>query len=366
MKKAPAIEPGQGEKPSTKDHLSPTPLDQKHQGLMLPQRGRGRLSEADQRHYDDQLRQWCKGIVEINSTLDFKVSSRGWCYILEDHGLSKGDFDKAERLINTCRKNGHLSVDICCEDDGRQAEHLERVVDVPPAAFAQGWIDYLLSSVHRSYCPISFWDDLDVYVEMTVEKIDLKSLFSSECKPFHIPLTNVSGWNDINSRVAIMRRFAYWERRGKRCVLLHCGDHDCGGLHISEFLRSNLNDLKKTAGWSPDNLHVDRFGLNADFIRDNRLTWIDNLITGSGGDLADPDHPDHFKPYVQSYLHEFGARKVEANALVVRKEAGRKSCRDAILKYVPQTAVAKFERRLKLRQARAHREIVQLMSEAAP
>jgi hypothetical protein len=333
--------------------------------LALPPRKRGRLSETDQQRYDEQLRQWCEGITEINSTLDFKVSSRGWCYILEEHGLSKGDFDKAERLINTCRKNGLLPLDICSEDDGRQAEHLERVVDVPPAAFAQGWIDYLLSSVHKTYRPISFWDDLDVYVEMTVEKIDLKSLFSSECKPFHIPLTNVSGWNDINSRVAIMRRFAYWERRGKRCVLLHCGDHDPGGLQISGFLHSNLDDLEKTVGWSPDDLHIDRFGLNYNFIQRHRLTWIDNLITGSGGDLADREHSDHLKLYVQNYLREFGARKVEANALVVRPDAGRKLCRDAILQYVPPTAVAKFERRLKLRQAQARREIARLMSEAA-
>jgi hypothetical protein len=333
--------------------------------LALPHRGRGRLSEVAQRRYDAQLRRWCEGIVEINSTLDFKVSSRGWCYILEEHGLSKGDFDKAERLINSCRKNGLLPVDICCEDDGRQAEHLEKVVNVTPTAFAQGWIDYLLTRVHKSYCPISFWEGLDVYLQMTVEKIDLKSLFSSECKPFHIPLSNISGWNDINSRVAIMRRFAYWERRGKRCVLVHCGDHDPGGLQISGFLRSNLNDLKETVGWSPNNLHVDRFGLNYEFIRDHRLTWIDNLITGSGGDLADPEHPDHFKPYVQNYILEYGARKVEANALVVRPEAGRKLCRDAILRHVPEAAITEFERRLKLRQAQARREIARLIAAGA-
>jgi hypothetical protein len=332
--------------------------------LALPHRGRGRLSEVAQQRYDDELRQWCEGIIEINSTLDFKVSSRGWCYILEEHGLSKGDFDKAERLINDCRKKGLLPVDICCQDDGRQAEHLESIDDQTPTEFAQGWIDYLRRA-HKSYCPISFREDLDVYVQMTVEKIDLKNLFSSECKPFHIPLSNISGWNDINSRVAIMRRFEYWEERGKRCVLLHCGDHDPGGLQISEFLRSNLNDLKETVGWSPDDLHVDRFGLNHDFIQRHRLTWIDNLITGSGGDLADPEHPDHFKPYVQNYIREFGARKVEANALVVRPEAGRKLCRDAILRHVPRTAIVRFERQLNARQELARGEIARLMAEGA-
>ena len=332
--------------------------------LAFPRRGRGRLSELEQHLYDDQLRQWCDGIIEIASRLDFKVSSRGWCYVLEEHGLDKGDFDRGERLINDCRKDGLLPLDICGEDDGRQTLHLENIDDETPTEFAQGWINYL-DVAHQQYWPISFWDDLDVYLQMTVEKVDLKNLFDPECKPFHLPLSNISGWNDINSRVGIMRRFAHWERRSKQCVLLHCGDHDPGGLNISEFLRSNLADLTKAVGWSPDKLIIDRFGLNYDFIQQQRLTWIDNLITGSKRDLADPDHPDHFKPYVQNYLREFRARKVEANALVVRPEAGRKLCRDAILRYVPAAAVTKFERRLKLRRAQARREIIRLMSEIA-
>jgi hypothetical protein len=187
-------------------------------------------------------------------------------------------------------------------------------------------MNYVRDHAHEQYVPTSFWDDLPVYLQMTVEKIDLKSLFDSVCAPYHLPLTNISGWNDINARAKIMRRFRHWESRGKRIILLHCGDHDPGGLQISSFLRSNMQDMSRSVGWSPDNLEIERFGLNADFIRRHRLTWIDNLITGSGGNLADPRHPDHFKPYVQNYIHEFGARKVEANALVVRPEAGRKLC----------------------------------------
>jgi hypothetical protein len=124
--------------------------------LALPHHGRGRLSEAEQRRYDDLLCQWCAGIIEIGS-LDFKVSSRGWCYILEEHGLSKGDFDKAQRLINDCRKSGLLPLDICCEDDGRQALHLENIDDETPTEFAQGWIDYL-NLAHKQCRPISFWN----------------------------------------------------------------------------------------------------------------------------------------------------------------------------------------------------------------
>jgi hypothetical protein len=195
---------------------------------------------------------------------------------------------------------------------------------------------------------------------MTVEKIDLKNLFRPVTKQLHVPTYNVSGWNDINSRAAIMMRFRTYGR-GKKCILLHCGDHDPGGLHISKFIRSNMQELAEQVGWSPDNLIIDRFGLNADFIDEQGLTWIDNLGTGSGGDLADPGHDDHFKPYVQEYLARFGARKVEANALVKRPEAGRKLCRDAILKYVPATAPARYQRKLVRLQNKARREILRML-----
>jgi hypothetical protein len=61
--------------------------------------------------------------------------------------------------------------------------------------------------------------------------------------------------------------------------------------------------------------------------------------------LADPDHEDHNKPYVQDYLRQFGARKVEANALVVRPEAGRQLCLDAIRRYIPDDLLSDFEAR---------------------
>lgn len=187
------------------------------QGLALPRRGRGRPSAAAAAAYQAELKRFATIILKIASRLDFKVSSRGWCYLLEDSGLGKGDFNYAQSLINDCRKTGVLPLDICCEDDGRQAAHLQQIDKEQPEEFAKGWIDYVRNSVHKRYTPFSFWDDLDVYVEMTVEKIDLKSLFNPVCEEFHVATTNVSGWNDINARVAMMRRFAHWDRQGKRC-----------------------------------------------------------------------------------------------------------------------------------------------------
>src|SRR5262249_8372082 len=115
-------------------------------------------------------------------------------------------------------------------------------------------------------------------------------------------------------------------------------------------------------GWSPDNLIIDRFGLNPDFIRQHRLTWIDNLETSSGERLDDEGHPDHFKDYVQSYIKKFGVRKVEANALVVCPEAARELCRQAILKYVSQRAIDIYRRRLAAEQRKVQRAVKRLLN----
>ena len=249
-------------------------------------------------------------------------------------------------MINDCRKTGLLPLDICAEDKNRTFNGIESVDTNSPEEEAGSWIDYILDSAWQGYNSVSFWEDKPFYVQVMVEKIDLVSLFEPICRKYRIPIANSKGWSDMNQRGDMMRRFASWEAGGKTCVLLYCGDHDPAGLAIKEHLKSNLRDLSTAVGWSPDNLLIDRFGLNAGFIAANNLSWIDNLITGSGKDLANPKHPDHNKPYAQDYLSRYGARKCEANALVVRPERGRQLCLDAIHKYVSPDAPAQYEERM--------------------
>ncbi len=323
--------------------------------VTLPRRPPGRPSAETNASYAADLQAFCAAILKLRSTVEFAVSSRGWCYILEEHGLRKGTFDACQDLINYCRKAGLLPLDICAEDDGRSFDGLEDLDEPDPETHAAELVSSLKYE-HLYYEPFSFWDDKTVFIQTMVEKVDLKTLFSPVCRPFRIPIANCKGWADINSRGDMMRRFAEHEAAGRQCVLLYCGDHDPAGLTISETLRANMADLSAAVGWSPDNLIIDRFGLNADFIERERLTWIDGLETGSGKRLDDPRHPDHRKPYVQDYLRRFGARKVEANALVVRPQAARQLCLDAILRYLPADApdrhqAALQEPRERLRQA---------------
>src|SRR5215212_145671 len=109
--------------------------------LSLPRRSRGRQSSEAQERYRAELLQFCAAILEIRSRLDFAVSSRGWCYVLEEHGLGKGDFDAAQTLINDCRKNGDLPLDICAEDSSRRADHLEILDDEDIEDYAERVLD---------------------------------------------------------------------------------------------------------------------------------------------------------------------------------------------------------------------------------
>jgi hypothetical protein len=320
--------------------------------IPMPRRQRGAQSVAAKAEFERALTEWCQEIIRVAGTMDYKIGARDWCYVLEVAGsITKGEFDSAEKLISVCRKDGHLPIDICGIDNGRPTANL-RYIDRTSAEEEAEDIIARAMAAHRSYNPISLWENQEYYVEMAVEKMGIYSLFEKPTGEFDVPLINIS---------AMMRRYAYWEARGKKCVLRPFVDHDPGGLRIAEFLRKNLADLSDAVGWSPDNLIIDRFGLNPDLVRRHRLTWIDNLETSSGERLDDPNHHDRNKEYVQSYIKKFGVRKVEANALVVCPEAARELCRQAILKYVSQPAIERYRRRLAAAQRKVRVEVQRLI-----
>ena len=101
------------------------------------------------------------------------------------------------------------------------------------------------------YAPFSFWDDQQYYVQMVIEKIDLKELFKSVCARFHIPIANGGGWGDLHVRANMMQRFKFWEQRGKTPVLLYCGDFDPGGVLMSDTLMSTMVEMELAVGWDP-------------------------------------------------------------------------------------------------------------------
>jgi hypothetical protein len=125
----------------------------------LPRRRRGRQTSENEAEYQTRRGAFCRLIRQIRSTMDFDVGSRGWCYILEPHGLTKGDFDAAQVLITDCRKTGELPLDICAEDDSRETIGLQgRPDNADVENKAQGWVDFVRNDAHRNYRPFNFWD----------------------------------------------------------------------------------------------------------------------------------------------------------------------------------------------------------------
>jgi hypothetical protein len=341
----------------TMDLSLPTPL------------GRGGVSASRRAAHNAALEAWCDALIELKATVEFDPGLRGWCYILEEHGLSKGDFDRAMALIIDCRKNGMLPLDFTSDEDvGRESVNVEKLDDADPEEEARRVAEYA-ATAHEQYDPLSLWEFQNNYVEMLVEKIGLKNLFEPVCAKYRLRLANLKGAPSIWQRAKLLRRLAHWQAKGKRCVVLYCGDHDVHGLRISEHFRSNLDDVMPavqatyadTLLFDLDDVVIERFGLNADFIKKNRLSWTEGLVTGGGKDLADPSHGIHWNRDVQDYIKRFGARKVEADALVTRPEAGRGLCEDAIRRYVDPEGIEKWKRAVKRERKKMRAALDQLL-----
>ena len=300
--------------------------------------------------YKKQLTEFALALVELSNKIGFRMSARGWAYTLEGLRLiNKDQFDRVESLINSCREKGYLPIDFTAEEEGRKFSGIETPTEDNIPTFLKGYVDYV-STCERSFTP-KWWEGEQYYIQMLVEKIDLKTLFEPVCKDYKIAIATSKGWSSMLQRAEYARRFKEAEEMGLECVLLYCGDLDADGLRISKFLFDNLDQIKNiewedgTTGYDPQDLIINRFGLNYDFVVQHGLTWIDNLITGSGKNLASPRHKNFKMPYVQEYLKTIGERKCEANAIVKDPPLGRALCRAAIESYLGKDARDRFKAR---------------------
>jgi len=309
------------------------------------------MAERKQRGRGKKLLAFADALLEISKSITIKASTRGWAYLLEGENvngkeITKADFDQIEKDINKCTKDGLIPVDFLAQEAARGFDGVEVPNDETPTEFMKAYLDAVLTC--EDWYISDWWDGEDYYVQMLVEKVDLKTLFSPMCKEYHIPIATAKGWASIMQRALYARRFKEAEENGLTALLLYCGDHDPDGLRISDFIRSNLEDLANIRwgdgieGYDPKDLKIKRFGLNYDFIVKNNLTWIDNLITGSKKNLASPSHPNNKLPYVQDYIKQFGVRKCEANAILKKPKEARKLCKDAIEEYLGDGVLERF------------------------
>lgn len=330
--------------------------------ITLPmRRPPGRISREKEGEYWESLREFADGLRQLQMNLDFQMSARGWCYHLEgDSGLTKGDFDWAQKEIQKAREAGYLPPGFIADEDSRKMA-VPRDLSETPEEFIEWHHDQWKEAEEtfrnswENYEWVSFWEQQDVYLQLFVEKVDLKSLFQKLCFKYRIPSANLKGHGSLEQKASAARNFKEMEQSGKQPVLLVCADFDPAGLCISQNQHEHFQRLAEFTEWDPSNLIVDRFGLNYEFIIENGLTWIEGLEGGSGKDISDPSHAFWKKNTygVREYVAQYGRRKVEANSVVVKPEMGRQMLLDAIHKWLGPDAYEKHEEKVREGQERA-------------
>lgn len=136
--------------------------------------------------------QFVEFMKEISDEIGFKVSSRGWGYIMEQKGIiTKDQFDKVEDVINRARRSGLLPVDFVAEEAARAFEGVEEQTPRTLAEHVQLWLRTAMNC-HNHYTP-DWWEGEDYYIQMVVEKIDLVTLFREVCQVITFPLPTRKG-----------------------------------------------------------------------------------------------------------------------------------------------------------------------------
>lgn len=291
--------------------------------------------------YESRLKTFAEEILAIDSqrTKPVKCFARGWCYILEGLGkIVKEEFDACAEAKHDCRKIGLLRIDFVAEDQ----DMTRRFSGIHEASDPTVLLEQLKVQVEQMLNNLpsfttDYWIDEKYYVMMCVEKGDILNLLKPICDEYHVPIVNSKGWAPILLRAHIAALAQKAEARGLTPVLLLFYDHDPAGLKISSTFRKNLEDIAAATGWHPDNLIIERFGLNKEDIERYNLTWIENLRTSSGRESND-----------WSYIQKYGRRKCESNALFKNDDtlkAGEEICRRAIEKYYGSDAKERFKKK---------------------
>nr|BDI55154.1 MAG: Topo mini-A [uncultured archaeon] len=338
--------------------------------IKLPKTQKGRKSESQKIQYISELQDFANNLIllqleiaEITNLTEIKdkdkVSSRGWCYLLEGFNLiTKDKFDYCFNIINLCRKEGYLPIDFVFQDESRNFFNVEKLKEEyeRPIIFINKYLRAVVKTLEKKK-DIAFWESQKYYLQMMVEKIDVRNLFEPICKEYHIPISNAKGWSDMLSRNDLIQRFKESEEIGLKPILLYYGDFDPAGIKIAETLKKNIRDLEKATEYNPTNLTIDHFGLTIDFIDNNNLLWINNLKTGGKRDLG--KLYEQYKTgkekvkiydYEIAYIEKYGVRKCEANAILPIRKIAINQCEETIQKYLGDNPFDTYDKKIKENQ----------------
>jgi hypothetical protein len=107
---------------------------------------------------------------------------------------------------------------------------------------------------------LDYWARQNTYVEVWVEKDALSSVISRPCEQRRVPYLACKGYLSSSEAWVAGRRFRRMAAHGRRCILIHLGDHDPSGIDMTRdnSLRVDL--------FSGEDVEIRRIALNMDQI----------------------------------------------------------------------------------------------------
>lgn len=145
---------------------------------------------------------------------------------------------------------------------------------------------------------MDFWKPQDTYVEVWVEKEALASVVQRPCERWRVPYMPCKGYLSASEAWRSGQRFEAMQDEGRRCVLIHLGDHDPSGIDMT---RDNADRVRLYSGGA--DVEVRRIALNMDQVEEHRPPPNPAKITDSRSD---------------DYIDRFGRTSWELDALEPR------------------------------------------------
>lgn len=149
-----------------------------------------------------------------------------------------------------------------------------------------------VEGISHHYAP-DLWQDQKTHVEVWVEKDALSDVISKPCARHNVAYMACKGYMSATQAWEGAARFTRAQNMGKRCVLLHLGDHDPSGMDMTRDNGARVHEFGA-------HVEVKRLALNMDQIEEYN---------------PPPDPAKVTDSRFEKYADEFGDESWELDAL---------------------------------------------------
>lgn len=160
-------------------------------------------------------------------------------------------------LISKARMAGKIDW-LAIEDRGRNMRRWW-INDTPKHALEYANFGFSENGIETGLA-LDHWEDQDTYVEVWVEKDALTGIIMRPCEVRRVPFLACKGYLSSSEAWGAGRRFRKMAAEGRRCVLIHLGDHDPSGIDMTR------DNGERLALFSGEDVEIRRIALNMDQI----------------------------------------------------------------------------------------------------